>query len=294
MEDLIASKKTMSLFSPTPYLNSDIINLEYKKSQKRYFFLDYDGTLTPIVKTPKDAIPSEKAINSLKKLTDDPQNFVYVISGRDRQTLEEWLGQVPRLGLSAEHGCFLKKIHDDSWTDLIIDHNPDWKAEVLSVFDYFTERTSGSFIEQKSASITWHYRSADPEFGSWQAKECQGILENTIVGKLPVEIIVGKKNLEVRPVTVNKGTTLKKILFDIEEEEADFVFCAGDDRTDEDMFKALNEVENEIKKEEKLNFSVLTCTIGSSSKKTLAKYHLNNSDQVIHMLTELSNKKIEN
>jgi trehalose-6-phosphatase len=53
-------------------------------------------------------------------------------------------------------------------------------------------------VEHKRCSITWHYRLADPEYGIFQAKECQYHLEEAILSKLPVEVIVGKKNLEVR------------------------------------------------------------------------------------------------
>lgn len=86
--------------------------------------------------------------------------------------------------------------------------------------------------------MTWHYRGADPDFGSFQAKECQAHLENlTSHNKLAVEVLVGKKNLEVRPLAVNKGEIVKKILYD--NTDAEFVFCAGDDKTDEDMFRSL-------------------------------------------------------
>ena len=40
-----------------------------------------------------------------------------------------------------------------------------WMLEVLEIFKYYTERTTGSHIEVKKSSITWHYRSADPEWG---------------------------------------------------------------------------------------------------------------------------------
>lgn len=52
-------------------------------------------------------------------------------------------------------------------------------------------------MEHKRCSITWHYRLADPEYGIFQAKECQLHLEEAILSKLPVEVMVGKKNLEV-------------------------------------------------------------------------------------------------
>lgn len=100
----------------------------------------------------------------------------------------------------------------------------------------------GSFIEHKRSSLTWHYRMADPEFGAFQAKECQNHLENAVLSKLPVEILVGKKNLEVRPTIVNKGEIVKRLLG--QHPETEFVMCAGDDKTDEDMFRALAGVSN--------------------------------------------------
>lgn len=115
-----------------------------------------------------------------------------------------------------------------------------WKSEVGHIFDYYTERTPGSFVEHKTYAITWHYRLADSEFGyvttshhsipySWcsmfQSKECQNHLETSILSKLPVEILVGKKNLEVRPTMINKGEIVKNLLS--QEQEWDFVFCAG-------------------------------------------------------------------
>jgi trehalose 6-phosphate synthase/phosphatase len=78
---------------------------------------------------------------------------------------------------------------------------------------------------------------ADPEFGAFQAKECQNHLENAVLSKLPVEILVGKKNLEVRPTIVNKGEIVKRLLG--QHPDVEFVMCAGDDKTDEDMFRAL-------------------------------------------------------
>lgn len=40
-----------------------------------------------------------------------------------------------------------------------------WKDDVRNIFEYYTERTTGSFIEEKKCTLTWHYRLADPKFG---------------------------------------------------------------------------------------------------------------------------------
>lgn len=84
---------------------------------------------------------------------------------------------------------------------------------------------------------------ADPEFGAFQSKECQNHLENAVLSKLPVEILVGKKNLEVRPTIVNKGEIVKRLLS--QHPDVEFVLCAGDDKTDEDMFRALASAGNQ-------------------------------------------------
>ena len=47
-------------------------------------FLDYDGTLTPIVRDPQSAIPSDRVLRTIKTLAADPQNSVWIISGRDQ------------------------------------------------------------------------------------------------------------------------------------------------------------------------------------------------------------------
>jgi hypothetical protein len=59
------------------------------------FLLDYDGTLTPIVNNPMDAIPSQRLISILTSLTRDPHNAVYVVSGRDRPFLNSFFGALP-------------------------------------------------------------------------------------------------------------------------------------------------------------------------------------------------------
>lgn len=123
------------------------------------------GTLTPIVRTPSMALPSVDALNALAKLTSDPANVVYIVSGRDQAFLEEHLGHLPRLGMSAEHGGFIRSPDSAEWKDFTADLDMGWMGEVAEIFRYYTERTTGSHIETKKSSITWHYRSTDPEWG---------------------------------------------------------------------------------------------------------------------------------
>lgn len=223
----------------TPPLDRQQLVQSHHQAAKRLFLLDYDGTLTPIVKDPEAALPSKKLLDSLERLSNDKRNVIYIISGRDERFLSKHLGHLKRIGFSAEHGGYMKDVGNDEWVNLTKELDMTWMKPIKGVFDYYTERTSGSTIEEKRSAITWHYRNADPDFGMFQAKECQAHLENLVADQqMAIEVLVGKKNLEVRPLAVNKGEIVKRILY--HNPETEFVFCAGDDKTDEDMFRSLS------------------------------------------------------
>lgn len=224
----------------TPVLDRTALLTQYRKSEKRLFMFDYDGTLTNIVKDPQAAIPSDRVLRNLKTLASDERNAVWIISGRDQAFLDEYMGHISELGLSAEHGSFLRKPNHDEWENLTEKEDMSWQQKVIEVFQHYTERTQGSFIERKKIALTWHYRRADPEYGAFQARECRKHLENTVAKKFDVEVMPGKANLEVRPRFVNKGEIAKRLVEEYGEDEGcppEFVLCLGDDFTDEGKFR---------------------------------------------------------
>ncbi|KAF8631770.1 hypothetical protein AX15_002206 [Amanita polypyramis BW_CC] len=171
----------------TPYIPKDRLLEGYQKAKKRLFLLDYDGTLTPIVKTPSMAVPSAATLEALSKLSADPQNIVWIISGRDGEFLEQHLGHIENLGFSAEHGGFVRERGSREWKNFTQNLDMSWMNDVLDIFKYYTERTTGSNIEVKKSSITWHYRATDPEWGQFQCRQCQDLLENNLAHKRPIE-----------------------------------------------------------------------------------------------------------
>ncbi|KAI9814285.1 MAG: threalose-6-phosphate phosphatase [Thelocarpon impressellum] len=254
----------------TPALDKTALLAQYRKAKQRLFMFDYDGTLTPIVKDPSAAIPTDRVIRTLKTLASDPKNNVWIISGRDQNFLNQWMGDISELGLSAEHGSFIREPRSEEWENLTEKFDMSWQKDVMEIFQHYTERTQGSFIERKRIALTWHYRRADPEYGSFQARECQKHLENSVAKKWDIEVMTGKANLEVRPTFVNKGEIAKRLVEQYGREAGqppEFVLCLGDDATDEDMFRSLgasNLPSNQV-------FPV---TVGASSKMTLARWHL--------------------
>ncbi|KIY47893.1 glycosyltransferase family 20 protein [Fistulina hepatica ATCC 64428] len=311
---LLAQMSGQGMMKPTetPYIDRALLTEKYIHAghSKRLFLFDYDGTLAPIVKTPAAAIPSPEALLALQRLSADPTNVVYIISGRDGAFLEQHLGNLAGIGFSAEHGGFVREPYQKEWVNFTAMLDMSWMSEVEEIFKYYTERTTGSLVEMKKSSITWHFRSSDPEWGEFQCRQCQDLLENNLVNKRPIEVLVGKKNLEVRPIAVNKGEIVKRILY--MNPDAEFIFCAGDDKTDEDMFRALlmhssvAQPGQPIKMEAPLSVTlvahsgssfppvdlaiqpeaIFTTAVGHSSKKTLASWHVTTPQEIVeHMLT---------
>lgn len=118
----------------TPKLDVNVLQDKYKKAKKRLLLFDYDGTLTPIVKNPVDAVPPPGLIDSIKTISEDPKNIVYIISGRDGDFLDQHFGSLKNVGMSAEHGCFLRAPGEDGWLCLTDDLQMDWKRDVVEIF----------------------------------------------------------------------------------------------------------------------------------------------------------------
>jgi trehalose 6-phosphate synthase/phosphatase len=220
--------------SPPSVLTSVVERV--RKAKNLLLLLDYDGTLVPFAPTPELAAPDPGLLALLRALAARPGAEVHVISGRSRETLEAWLGEAP-VGLHAEHGYWSRGLDASGWTS----HEQtglEWRGAVLEIFEDFATRTPGSLIEEKTASVAWHYRSSDPEFGETQARELLVHLRE-ILSNVPVEIVPGSKVIEARPHGVHKGRIVERLLPGLAAGTA--ILAMGDDRTDEDLFAALPE-----------------------------------------------------
>lgn len=132
----------------TPALDRAKLLFQYRQAKQRLLMFDYDGTLTPIVQDPSAALPSDRVTRTLKMLAADPANSVWIISGRDQAFLNEYLGHIPELGLSAEHGSFMRHPRSDVWENLTEKTDMSWQQEVLDIFQHYTDCTQGT--QQKS------------------------------------------------------------------------------------------------------------------------------------------------
>ncbi|MCI1648224.1 MAG: bifunctional alpha,alpha-trehalose-phosphate synthase (UDP-forming)/trehalose-phosphatase [Bacteroides sp.] len=243
--------------------NLQTIKNSYKRAKSKLIMLDYDGTLVPFHKKPQDAYPSPKLLELLGQLSADSTNKVVISSGRDRQTLEKWLGQLP-ISLAAEHGAFYKE--NGEWHTRIA--KIEWDEEITKIMRHIAKRTPRSKIEVKDTALVWHYRNVD----SWLADLRVTQLINALINPCSrhnLQIMKGNKIVEVKDSESNKGSEAKRL---IAAGNYDFIMAIGDDTTDEDMFMALPK-------------EAVTIKVGRNSN--VAKYNIPTQSQTLLFLEKL-------
>jgi trehalose 6-phosphate synthase/phosphatase len=238
---------------------------DFARAGRRAVLLDYDGTLVPFAADPKLAKPTESLLNILTEFAGDEKTDLVIISGRDKTTLENWLGFL-NAALIAEHGVWNKNKKGD-W-QIIKPLNNNWKSTILPILQIYADRLPGSFVEEKEYSVVWHYRQAEPELASIRARELTDDL-TAFTANLDVQILQGSKVVEVRCGGVSKGIAAMQLLAT---QNFDFILALGDDWTDEEMFKALPETAWSIR-------------VGFRSSH--AKFNLSSHKEVIELLKEL-------
>ncbi len=199
-------------------------------------FLDYDGTLAELKKRPIDAAPVGEVEEILSMLDRQEDLDVYLVGGRTRKDMDRWFLKYG-FHLVAEHGYCVKEKDGQGWVVLTPEADLSWKDQILDFLELYVGMTPGSFLEEKTASVVWHYAGADPEFGTWKARQLVSSLQE-MLSNLPVEIQHGKKIVEIASVHANKGAAVSYFMTKYRYEAA---LCAGDDETDEAMFRLSDE-----------------------------------------------------
>ncbi|XXG86564.1 hypothetical protein AAC387_Pa11g1430 [Persea americana] len=212
----------------------------YLQSRNRLLILGFNATLTEPVDTPGRRSDQIKEMElklhpDLKEplaiLCDDPKTTIVVLSGSDRQVLDDNFGDY-NMWLAAENGMFLRRTKGE-WMTTMPEHlNMDWVDSVKHVFEYFTERTPRSHLEPRETSLVWNYKYADIEFGRLQARDMLQHLWTGPISNVAVDVVQGSRSVEVRSVGVTKGAAIDRILGEIVHNKCmvtpiDYVLCIG-------------------------------------------------------------------
>lgn len=265
------SRETMAV----PRLSISELEESYRKSHRRLFILDYEGTLASwgsptsiILTTP------QRALTTLTDLVEDPRNIVYVMSSRMPEEMERLFRRVSGLGLIAENGCFVREPQKESWIKLNQESDTKvWKSGAMGILNYFRERTEGSWIEERHCSLVFHYASAEDQVtAARQASECADHINDACAGqRVHATPIDGA--LVVQPSDTNKATaaelvwryTIERSKTEDDDGRPDFLLVVGDNREDEMVFRWANKLA-----EAKAIENVMTVTLGSRSTEAKA------------------------
>ncbi|MBF0384720.1 MAG: trehalose-phosphatase [Candidatus Omnitrophica bacterium] len=258
------------------YLYDHWDRIKYNLAAKKIIiFLDYDGTLTPIAKTPAQANLSPKVRTVLIRLSSIDDCTVAIISGRSLEDVREKVG-INYLTYAGNHGFEI----DSGFKAPHVYFLPYTLRQVLDlvyiklVRQFFLRE--GVFVENKNFSLSVHYRLAKKkditEIKKIIAEVCSPYQKSR-----DIKVSKGKKVMEIKPfLDWDKGKAvlwvLRRIKASLKEENVQSIYI-GDDKTDEDAFTALKN-------------KGLTIRVGKSEQST-AEFYLKSVKEVHRLLRHI-------
>jgi trehalose 6-phosphate phosphatase len=199
------------------------------------FFLDYDGTLAPIVEDPTEAHPHPDVPELLRALA--ARHPVWIVTGRHLKSIETFFDaaglldlRLPAIGL---HGT-QEGVLGDGVESLASDEAVDALAQMRRALPSI----EGVRVESKEDAFAVHYRAAPDEDDALDALR-------DWADEMPaaLEAVWGKKVVELRPRGLTKGTAVRRVL---ERHPGKTPVYLGDDTTDEDAFEELERTDGAV------------------------------------------------
>ena len=211
------------------------VSARLRRADRVLLLFDYDGTLTPIVGKPGDAVLSGEVRRLLGSLAASPRYIAGIVSGRSLEDLAT-LADIPGLIHAGNHGMEI--------SGQGIEFVHPGAVAARGVLDELSHRLSvavggvpGVIVEHKGLTLTVHYRTVAGERVAEVASDVAAVALPYIEGG-DIRLTLGKMVTEVRPdIPWDKGRAIEKI----REECGDtpFPIYFGDDRTDEDGFRVV-------------------------------------------------------
>lgn len=258
-------------------------DVKTKVVKKRFLFigLDYDGTLTPIVKHPDYALLSKHTKSLIRDLCNMKNAFVCIISGRSYNDIRKKVG-IRKIIYAGNHGMEIKirKIHRKESLPSFIKNSKKYKEGIKRICRNLKRKLKGLkgvWVENKGLSASIHYRLAKSE----DAQKAKKIVFLGIKATKDLKLTKGKKVWEIKPkINWDKGKAIRHILEENltkDRRKKTAVVYVGDDKTDEDAFSFL----------EKCGITILVSN--HALIKSKANYFLKNQREVIKFLIWLKN-----
>jgi len=261
---------------PSPFFANGIPrgNSDFFRVQPRLVSLDFDGTLAPIAPTPDAASMPGVFRRVLRRLTRLKATRVAILSGRSlpdlkRKVRMEGIVLVGNHGLAFDPGAL-------GWGRAATSRWNGTAREVCERLQPLLKEWPGALLEAKGPDVSLHYRRAHPEDTRRLLPEAARLLEG-----LPIDLRHGKCVLEFRPKGApDKGDALERLAdrFLRGKPSRGACFHVGDDRTDEDAFRALRRMDR----------PALGLRVGAGPSR--AQYRLRNTFEVLQFLNLFKNQ----
>lgn len=255
------------------FYNWNKVKTQIKKNDS-FLLLDYDGTLTPLRKTPDEAILAVRTRRLIEAISKLDNCKVTLVSGRSVKDLKQ-LAQFKNVTYIGNHGF---ETQDEKYNSNVSLHK-DIRYALWNTHKRLCESLcdiKGIIIENKKFTISVHYRMVSPIQFPRIRNTVQEIMRECARND-QLSLFDEKNTIDIRPTGGwNKGWAAKKVL----SKYSNFIpICIGDDITDEDMFEAFKGIG--------INIRVGKC-VGSK-----AEYYVDNVSEVCHFLDcifDLKNK----
>ncbi len=262
----------MTETKPKPVFGTDSEFFNEIKDKKPALFLDYDGTLTPIVSRPEQARLSQEMRDTLAQLAE--KYTVAIITGRDMDDVKKLVG-LDNLIYAGSHGFRISGpdglYMEHEKTSVLLPELSIIEKELLEL----QKKYKGVQIDRKRYAVGLHYRNAKDEDIDDILADFDEILESNPGYKKGT----GKKIVEMKPdLNWHKGEAVLWIMDELEmiDDESIIPIYIGDDDTDEDAFETLE------------NSGIgIGIMVEHSGKPTHASYTLNSVDEVAKLFQEL-------
>jgi trehalose 6-phosphate phosphatase len=243
--------------------------LRRAKGRRMVIFLDYDGTLTPIVARPEQAQLDPAMRKTLERLAG--HYTVAVISGRDLADVGERVG-LDNLLYAGSHGFDIAGQDRAEAPAQAIAALPELDRAETALRKALSD-IDGAWVERKRFAVAVHYRLVDDA----QVNQAKQTVEHTLERHAALRMGTGKKVCELLPdVEWDKGAAVSWLLKTLGlEGEQTLPLYIGDDTTDEDAFAAL--------RDSGVGIAVLT-----EPRSTRAHYRLDNVAEVQELLAALA------
>lgn len=247
------------------------VEVEKTLGSNLLLLLDYDGTLTPIVERPQDAVLSESMREVLTKVSKCYP--IGVVSGRALADVRKIVG-IDGIYYSGNHGFEISG-PDVELTKEEAERARPAISEICSVMKARSTQFEGMIVEDKGPTASVHYRMV-AEDKVTELKELFNELVDSSVREGKIRVTRGKKVLEIRPnVDWDKGRAVEWLMDVVSKERGEvYPIYMGDDVTDEDAFLALKG-------------KGLTVLVTQEERKSNAEYYLRSTEEVGEFLRRL-------